>query len=161
MNHPIEQLILREARLLDEGRLDDWLALYTHDATYWVPIDETADPLTESSIIYDNHLRLGMRVEQIMRQSRVAQTPSSFTNRMVTNLEITQKRDDEATAQFCLHLTEVRSGDWRQRGMGQIRIYPGRSELLARKHDGDWRIASKKIILLNRYQPIVGLSFII
>ena len=160
MSNSIEQLILREARLLDEGKLDDWLALYTEDATYWVPIDEHADPLKESSVIYDDRLRLGMRVEQIMRQSRVSHTPSSFTTRMVTNLEIDED-SDEAVAHYCLHLTEVRSGDWRQRGLGQMRFYPGRSELRARKQDGDWKIVNKKIVLLNRYQPIVGLSFII
>ena len=61
MTHPVQKLILREAQLLDNMQLDDWLALYTDDATYWVPIDETTDPLKESSIIYDNRLRLAMR----------------------------------------------------------------------------------------------------
>ena len=28
---------MHEARLLDEARFDDWLALFTADAWYWVP----------------------------------------------------------------------------------------------------------------------------
>src|SRR5262245_51119763 len=32
-----EQLLILEARLLDEARFDDWLALFTPDAWYWVP----------------------------------------------------------------------------------------------------------------------------
>ncbi|QII86882.1 SnoaL-like domain-containing protein [Bordetella hinzii] len=161
MMHPIESLVLRETALLDQGRLDDWLALYTEDATYWLPIDEHADPLKASSIIYDNHERLAMRVEQIMRQARVAQTPASHTMRMVSNLQVVEQDETTATACFCMQLTEVRSGDWRQRGLEGMRVYPGHGTLQARQVDGEWKIAAKKIVLLNRYQPIVGLSFII
>ena len=32
-----EQFLVHEARLLDEGRFDEWLALFTADAWYWVP----------------------------------------------------------------------------------------------------------------------------
>ena len=45
MTRSLEKLIFLEARLLDEGKLDDWLALYSEEGTYWVPIDENADPL--------------------------------------------------------------------------------------------------------------------
>lgn len=161
MTNAIETLILREARLLDEHKLDQWLSLYLESATYWVPIDEEADPLRESSIIFDNYLRLAMRVEQIMNQARVAQTPVSRMMRQISNIEIEQQSDTEATVHFCLFLTEIRSGDWRQRGLGQMRHLPGRCTVSARKVDGEWKIASKKIVLLNRSQPIVGLSFII
>ncbi|PLC50363.1 hypothetical protein CR159_07845 [Pollutimonas subterranea] len=161
MTHPIETLILHEAELLDAGQLEDWLALYTEDARYWIPIDENIDPLKESSIIYDNRVRLAMRVEQIVNQARVAQTPKSLTMRMVTNIQIELSDEFSATARYCLHLTEVRSGDWRQRGLGEMRVFPGRCSLQARLVDGAWKISAKKIVLLNRFQPIVGLSFLI
>lgn len=163
MTHPIQKLILREAQLLDEGRLDDWLKLYTEDASYWVPIDENTDPLKDSSVIYDNRLRLAMRVEQIMRQNRVAQNPGSNTLRMVSNIEI-EDHDadaDAATANFALLLTEVRSGDWRQQGLGETRLFPGHCKLVCKKVGNDWMIQHKTIVLLHRKQPIVGLSFII
>jgi len=32
-----EDLIYREARLLDEKKWQDWLALYTEDALFWMP----------------------------------------------------------------------------------------------------------------------------
>src|SRR5215475_3575881 len=125
MQHAIHSLIQRECRLLDEGKLDDWLQLYTDDATYWVPIDEKADPLKESSVIFDDHLRLSMRVEQIMRQKRVSQTPGSQSMRMVSNLEVSDLGAGEAEARYALAVFEVRSGDWRQQGLGETRIFPG------------------------------------
>lgn len=161
MTHPVEKLIYQEARLLDQGLLDDWLALYTPQATYWVPIDEHVDPLQESSIIFDNHLRLQMRVEQIMRQARVAQNPSSYMLRMISNLELETLCDDRVIARFAMLLTEVRSGDWRQQGLGTLRQLPAHCELEAVHVDGVWKIDRKKIVLLNRKQPIFGLSFII
>lgn len=161
MTHPVHQLILREAQLLDDNQLDDWLALYTDDASYWVPIDENADPLKESSIIYDNRLRLAMRVEQIMRQNRVAQNPGSNTLRMVSNIDIQDVDASSATARFALLLTEVRSGDWRQQGLGETRIFPAHCKLTCKKVGSDWKIQHKTIVLLNRKQPIVGLSFIL
>ncbi len=35
--HRCEQFLLHEARLLDEAKFDDWLALFTADGWYWVP----------------------------------------------------------------------------------------------------------------------------
>jgi 3-phenylpropionate/cinnamic acid dioxygenase small subunit len=161
MMQAIQTLIQRENRLLDEGQLDDWLDLYTSDATYWVPIDEKADPLKESSVIYDDRLRLAMRVEQIMRQKRVSQSPSSQSMRMVTNIEITEHSATEAEARFALLVVEVRSGDWRQQGLGETNLFPGHCTLSLRLEDGQWKIKTKKIVLLNRKQPIIGLSFIL
>ncbi len=160
MTDTIQRLIHHEAKLLDECRLDDWLALYTEDATYWVPIEEHADPLKDSSVIYDNRLRLAMRVEQLMRQARVSQTPASNTLRMISNLEI-REDGDSASASYALLLCEVRSGDWRQNGLGETRFFPGHCSMEVCKTADGWKIRHKKIVLLHRRQPIVGLSFII
>jgi ketosteroid isomerase-like protein len=39
MLREVEQFLFREARLLDQQRLDEWLALFAEDATYWVPLE--------------------------------------------------------------------------------------------------------------------------
>jgi 3-phenylpropionate/cinnamic acid dioxygenase small subunit len=61
----IEQFLYREAWLLDHGRLDEWLALFTDDATYWIPLQASqSEPLTTSSIVYDDRRLLEVRVRQ-------------------------------------------------------------------------------------------------
>ena len=35
--HDINQFLIREARLLDEGRFEEWLEHFTEDATHWMP----------------------------------------------------------------------------------------------------------------------------
>jgi len=50
-----ERFLLHEARLLDDGKFDDWLALFTPDAWYWVPSEPDQDnPHDTVSLIYDD-----------------------------------------------------------------------------------------------------------
>ncbi|WAB99753.1 nuclear transport factor 2 family protein [Pseudomonas putida] len=157
----IQQLIQSEARLLDQVKLDEWLDLFTQDARYWIPMDENADPLKDSSIIYDDIPRLKMRVDQIIRQNRVAQQPASQTLRMISNIDIIHSENAEtAEATFAMLLMEMRSGDWRQRGLGQLNHYPAHCSASFEKEGGQWKISKKIIRLLNRHQPIFGLSFL-
>ena len=55
----VEEFLFHEARLLDTGRLEEWLALFTDDATYWVPLErDQKDPYETSSIIHDDRTLL-------------------------------------------------------------------------------------------------------
>jgi len=46
----VDQLLVREAWLLDHQRLDEWLGLFTDDAVYWVPLQmDQAEPFTMAS----------------------------------------------------------------------------------------------------------------
>jgi len=49
----VAEFIFLEARLADEARYAEWLALWTDDAVYWVPAttDPAADPETHISHI--------------------------------------------------------------------------------------------------------------
>ena len=61
-----EAFLIEEARLLDEGRFDDWLALFTADATYWVPSEPHQEsPLTTVSLMYDDRRLLETRVRRL------------------------------------------------------------------------------------------------
>ena len=63
-----ERFLLQEARLLDEARFDDWLALFTADAWYWVPSEpDQADPAETVSLIYDDRRLLETRVRRLRR----------------------------------------------------------------------------------------------
>ena len=48
----IESFLFHEARLLDDALFQDWLALFTDTAWYWVPIQPRQDnPFDTVSII--------------------------------------------------------------------------------------------------------------
>ena len=73
-----EALLYREARLLDERRFDEWLAMFANDCLYWIPTAEE-DPATEPSLIYDDRARLVERVYRLTETKAYAQRPRSRT----------------------------------------------------------------------------------
>ena len=38
-NQDLSDFVLREVRLLDDLRFDDWLALFAEDGRYWMPLE--------------------------------------------------------------------------------------------------------------------------
>ena len=87
--HRCEQFLMHEARLLDEGKFDDWLALFTADAWYWVPSEPNQDnPHDTVSLIYDDRRLLETRVRRLASPRMYSQEPRSRCSRMVGNVSI-------------------------------------------------------------------------
>lgn len=80
-------LVVREAALLDEWRLEAWLAMYAPVCAYWVPTEwDQADPHLTVSHIYDDRRLLETRVRRFKHAMFHAQKPPSRTTRLCTNL---------------------------------------------------------------------------
>ena len=83
----IEEFLFHEARLLDDALYEDWLALFTDTAWYWVPIEPHQDnPCDTVSIIYDDRKLLETRVLRLQSQNIHAQSPPSRTSRIIGNV---------------------------------------------------------------------------
>ena len=80
-------LLLHEARLLDAGRFEEWLAAWTDDAVLWVPLSAPAHPGTDQSLLLDDRRRLAERVEWHRDPSAWGQHPPSRTTRIVGAVE--------------------------------------------------------------------------
>lgn len=150
-----EELLYGEALLLDRGEWDGWLALYCDDAVFWVPAwrDEatpTADPDRELSLIYYKGRRnLEERVWRARSGLSVASAPRPRVVHAVTNVVLGAQEGDEAEvcASFCTQQYDVRSR--------RSHAFFGRYDYRLRCVGGDWRIAAKKILLLNDVIPTV------
>ena len=79
--------LLHEARLLDGGRFEDWLAGWTDDAVLWVPLSASAHPGADQSLLLDDRRRLAERVEWRRDPSAWGQQPASLTTRVVGGVE--------------------------------------------------------------------------
>ncbi len=150
-----EELLFREALHLDRREWDEWLALYEGDCVFWVPAwrDETSptsDPDRELSLIYYRGRRnLEDRVWRLRSGQSVASTPLPRVVHAVTNVLIEGGEDDgtAVSASFTVHLFDVRAR--------RTHVFFGRYEHLLRPADAGWRIARKKIFLLNDIIPTV------
>ena len=101
----VEDLLFREAELLDAWRLDDWLGLLTEDACYYVPPNDLpdADPRFTLFTIADDMVRLKERVIRLKDPNCHAEFPHSRTRRLIGNVRIADVAGDTVTADSQLH----------------------------------------------------------
>jgi len=146
----IEQFLYHEAWLLDQGRLDEWLALYTDDATYWIPLEANqADPLTTSSIVYDDRRLLEVRVRQFQHPRAHARIPAPRTVHQVGNVRVIETGGRDVRVGSTLVLVEYRRE--RQRLWGAI------VEHRLRRTAEGLRIDAKRVDLVNSEAELDGI----
>src|SRR5579884_23365 len=156
-----EAFVYREARLIDDLELEEWLRLFTEDGIYWIPIDDSKPVEWNTSLVYDPPLRREERVYHLLHVPFPAQAPRSRTVHLVSNVEVAAGGDDAFTVRSNQVVYEVRQGDFRQVGLGEVRLIVARVEHVLRRVDGELRIALKKILLIDREMSQSNLTFII
>jgi p-cumate 2,3-dioxygenase beta subunit len=84
----IEQFLYREAELLDEWRLEEWLALFAEQASYIVPATSggTAEAGAALALVSDDRARLAGRVQRLLSRHAHASNPHPRTRHLVTNV---------------------------------------------------------------------------
>ena len=150
----IENFLYREARFMDEHAYNEWLALWTDDALYWIPCNEDDfDPELHVSIVYENKARLADRIARLKSGAAYAQDPKSRLSRVVSNVEIEDENDTEPIVHSTFNVTALRRG--------RIDIFAGRAIHKLRHQDDSFRIAYKKVLLINNDVVINNLTFLI
>ena len=154
-----EDFLYREAALLDEGRLDEWLALFTDDGRYRLPIASGDDEL-EPALVDDDRERLAERVFRLTSTQAHAQLPPSQTVHDVHNVQVEALSEDEALLRCNLTVHEVRVGGPEQVGLGRLRVLPARAAYVVRLGP-PLRIRSKTVYLLERELPLQNIAFLV
>ena len=145
-----ERFLLHEAQLLDDGKFDDWLALFTPDAWYWVPSEPDQDnPHDTVSLIYDDRRLLETRVRRLASPRIYSQEPRSRTSRIVSNVSIEDSDNNACTVRSKLLMVEYRRG--------AQRLFAGTAFHRLVQADGLILIASKRVNLLNCDAPLDGI----
>ena len=141
LQHEIEQLLYREARLLDDWNLDEWLTLYTQDARYTVPTTDLpeGDPGSDLLFIDDDYRRMSGRVERLKSRHAHREYPWSRTRRFIGNVMITSVEGDEIAATASVSV-------WRFRA-GESAPYVGRYDVRLRRIEGQLRFCYKRATL--------------
>ena len=102
--------LLHEARLLDAGRFEDWLAGWTSDAVLWVPLSAPTHPGTDQSLLLDDRRRLAERVDWRREPSAWGQHPPSRTTRVVGSIEAWPAPGNGIVTRSTLLVDEFRHG---------------------------------------------------
>jgi 3-phenylpropionate/cinnamic acid dioxygenase small subunit len=150
----VERFLYREARLMDEHRYREWLALWSDDGVYWVPCnDDDIDPTRQVSIIYDDRERLEQRVDRLLSGSVLAQDPKPRMRRVISNVEIEPSDGADMTVRSNFVLALARGG-------GQ-QLWAGRTIHVLLAHGDDFKIRRKTVLLINSDQEMPLLQFLI
>lgn len=148
----ILDFLVAEARILDERRWEDWLALFAPDAWYWVPIEEgQADPRTTVSLMYDDRRLLETRVRRLVAGKLHTQTPVARTSRIVTNATVEETKGGVTTVRSKFQTVEYRRD--------KQRLFAGTQwHGLSPAKGGGFTIRWKKVELVNCDSMMDGLT---
>jgi benzoate/toluate 1,2-dioxygenase beta subunit len=146
----VEDFLIHEARLLDDAHFDEWLALFTPEAHYWVPSEPNqASPLDTVSLMYDDRRLLETRVRRLASPRIYSQEPRSRTSRIVTNVTIEGGEGNTTEVRSKFMIVEYRREEQR--------IFAGTYRHTLVTTGGDTRIAFKRVDLVNCDAPMDGL----
>jgi 3-phenylpropionate/cinnamic acid dioxygenase small subunit len=150
----VRQFLFQEAHLLDTHQFEDWLALFTDDATYWVPLEAAqTDPLNTSSIIHDDRTLLELRIRQIAHPRAHARRPLARTVHQVGNVQMLSEGAHELQIASTLALFEYR--------LEVQRTWAALVEHRLRWINGQLRIAAKRVNLINSEAELPGIAFLL
>jgi benzoate/toluate 1,2-dioxygenase beta subunit len=149
------RLLEREARLLDQLRYDEWLAMYAAECVYWVPSTPSAgDPRREIAIMFDDRRRLEDRIYRMRTGFAWSQAPASRTVRLVSNIEVFATARDDALMLRSNFLISEFWGD-------ETRVLTGWAGHRVLRGDGGWKIEAKQVNLIDCDQSIRNPSIIL
>jgi benzoate/toluate 1,2-dioxygenase beta subunit len=137
-----EDLLYREARLLDDRRFTEWLDLMAEDVLYWVPsrhgdTEVVADPTRDVSLLYLNRAGLEDYVGRMSSGDAHVMEPGPRIDRLVSNVIV---EDDEVVrCKWLMHAY--------RRGTQELFVADITYRLRPTEHG--LRIAEKRILLTN------------
>jgi 3-phenylpropionate/cinnamic acid dioxygenase small subunit len=149
-----EAFLYHEARLLDTQRYEEWLALFTEDATYWVPLEQgQKDPFETSSIIHDDRTLLELRVKQLRHPRAHARLPLARTIHQIGNITVLNESGAEMAVASTLTVVEFRNE--------RQRLHAALVEHRLRRHGDSFRIAHKRVDLVNSEGELDGIAILL
>jgi len=149
------RLLEKEARLLDQDRLGDWLALYAPECLYWVPATpHGGDPRREIAVCFDDRRRLEDRLFRLDNEFAWSQKPRSRTARLISNVTVYATG---TAGDFMVRSTFLTS----EFQAGDRRTYTGWYGHRLREKGEGWEILVKQVNLIDCDQNLRNLSVIL
>lgn len=136
--------VLREARMLDQQRYEEWLNLYAEDGYYWMPLEwGQTDPRLTCSLMYEDKLLLRVRVERLKGDRTFSQKPKSRSHHVLQmpHVESRDEKANEYVTWTSMHYVETR--------FDEQNLYAAWAIHHLTVQDGKLRIRLKRVDLVN------------
>lgn len=160
MLNEIAALIAEEARRLDDRDYAGWLALFTEDCRYWVPVSpDQSRPGEGVALFHDDRQLMMARAHRLLNPRVFGAEPSPRTCHVVSGVRIDRDDGDELTVTSSQIMLEYRDRDGFE---ADQRSFGGRVTHVLRRvgtgNWGGWRIALKRIDLINAGAPFNAIA---
>ena len=142
-----EDLVHFEAGLLDDQRYADWIALFTEDCRYWVPVSrEMQTPREGPAHFQDDRQVMMVRTHRLLNPRAFGAEPSPRTVHIVSGVRVETDDPCETVVVSSQIMLEYRNRD---RFEEDQRIFGSRVRHRLRKTVEGLRIVEKRIDLIN------------
>jgi benzoate/toluate 1,2-dioxygenase subunit beta len=138
----VEQLLYRQAELLDGRRWEDFIELFDRDGIYWMPAaPEQTTGEGVPSIFYEDRNMMRVRMKRVTHPHAWSQAPDWGTNHVVSNVMIERERAGEVMVRSRFHMMEFRRD--------VTRHFAGSYIHTLRKTKDGWRIKRQRVDMVN------------
>ena len=141
LREQVEDFLFREAALLDDWKLDDWVDLFTEDGRYVVPTTDLpdGDPRRDLVFIDDDITRLRARAVRLNSRHAHREYPWSRTRRFVSNVRVDENDVGELQVVSNVLVYRFRAGEGAP--------YVGSVDYVLRRDGESFRIAYRRAVL--------------
>lgn len=146
--------VYREARLLDEQRFEDWLALFADDGHYWMPLAPgQTDARLHASLMHEDKLLLQVRIERLRGNRTYSQQPASRSHHLLQAPTVESRDEAEGvyTTRCAFHYVETRRDEQQ--------LHAGWATHTLVATPAGLRIRLKRVDLLHADTPLPAVEF--
>jgi 3-phenylpropionate/cinnamic acid dioxygenase small subunit len=148
-------LVADEAMLLDNGRFDDWLALWDAEARYWVPLAGAAqgDDARGQSLADEDRMLLELRVARLRHPRAHSLKPRVACQHVLQRSRVEHADDSAATLVTPFVYVEAQ-------GANELLLTGRARHRLVRTASG-WKIREKRVDLLGASRPLPAVQLFV
>jgi 3-phenylpropionate/cinnamic acid dioxygenase small subunit len=143
IHYDIEQLLFRQAELLDTKQWQPWIDLFAEDGIYWMPPEPSYTTWDGVPAIFaeDKNL-MTVRMKRVLHPDAWSQRPLWETNHVVSNVvveKVAPNGDVQVRSRF--HMMELRRDD--------VRHFAGSYRHQLKKTKDGYRIKLQRVDMTN------------
>ena len=144
----VEQFLYRQSEILDGRRWNEWLALFTEDGHYWMPVtedQETGDGVP--NIFYEDLNLMKVRVGRVTHPRAHSQYPPNRMSHVVSNVVI--ESEDTASGEVVVR-SKFYAAEFRN---DILRNFAGSYRHRLQKTKDGFQIQLQRVDLVNAEGP--------
>ena len=143
VQHDAEQVLYRQAQLLDAKDWQGWIDLFAPDGIYWMPPDDSYQTWDgQPAIFAEDRNLMTVRMKRVLHPDAWSQRPQWGTNHVVSNVTIDKAaKNGDLVVRSRFHMLEMRRDD--------IRHFAGQYTHRLKKTKSGYRIKLQRVDMTN------------